>query len=420
MKAKNPLVPITLTVFLDLLGLGIVIPIAAPLLLTPAEGMLPLHMPFSDRSIILGFLLGIFSIAQFAGAPILGALADKHGRKKMLLLSIAGTLLGYVLFAIGIMERNILLCFVSRALDGFTGGNISIAMSAIADVSEEKDRAKNFGLVGMSFGLGFILGPFIGGILADAHLVSWFDFATPYWFASILSVCNILVMLTMFKETLREKKNTPVSLATGFRNFGKAFGDIKLRSIFAVLFLMVFGFNFFTQFFQVFLIQKFRFTATDIAYFFGYIGLWLAVTQGILIRPLTRRIKPSPLVSWSALLCTLAFPLLLIPSHSWWLYLLIPLVAIFNGINTPNLTAIISSQAGPENQGAIMGMRQSVQSVAMAIPPIIAGFITTLDISLPIWAAAFFTLGGWLLFQFIFRKHDEGVSAKAQSQASSA
>lgn len=405
MKHKNPLIPIFITVFLDLLGLGIVIPIAAPLLLTTSEGMLPAAMEFSTRSILLGFLLGIFSIAQFIGAPILGTLADKYGRKKLLLLSIAGTLAGYILFAIGIMERNITLCFVSRALDGFTGGNISIAMSAIADVSEEKDKARNFGLVGMSFGLGFILGPFLGGILADPHLVSWFNFATPYWFTSILTLCNILIILRLFPETLRHPKDARISLGTGFRNFGKAFRDVRLRSIFGVLFLMVFGFNFFTQFFQVFLIQKFQYSVTDIAYLFGYIGLWLALTQGILIRPLTKRFKPSPLVSSSALLCALAFPILLVPQQSWWLYLIVPLVSIFSGVNTPNLTAIISAQAGPEDQGSIMGMRQSVQSVAMAIPPIVAGFITTLDISLPIWAAAVFTLGGWLLFQFVFRKH---------------
>lgn len=413
MKKKNPLVSIFITVFLDLLGLGIVIPIAAPLLLSVSEGMLPATMPFSTRSILLGLLLGIFSIAQFIGAPLLGTLADKYGRKKLLMLSVAGTLAGYLLFAVGIVERNIVLCFVSRALDGFTGGNISIAMSAIADVSEEKDKARNFGLIGMSFGLGFILGPFLGGILADPHLVSWFNFSTPYWFTSVLSIVNILVILTLFPETLRNRKDTRVSLTTGFKNFGKAFRDVRLRSIFGVLFLTVFGFNFFTQFFQVFLIQKFRYSVTDIAYLFGYIGLWLALTQGVLLRPLTKRFKPTPLVSASVLLCAFAFPVLLLPSQSWWLYVIVPLIAIFSGVNTPNLTALVSAEAGPEDQGSIMGMRQSVQSVAMAIPPIIAGFITTLDISLPIWAAACFTLAGWLVFELVFKRHPAGRPAKA-------
>lgn len=404
---RKPLFAIILTVFLDLLGMGIVIPIAAPLLLTPGEDMLPPGMGFGGRSIVLGFLLGIFAIAQFVGAPILGTLADKHGRKRLLLVSIAGTFLGYVIFAIGIREHSILLCFVSRVLDGFTGGNISIAMSAIADISGEKDRAKNFGLIGMSFGLGFILGPFIGGVLADPHVLSWFSFATPYWFAAILSCVNLAAILAMFPETLAQRREASVSLSSGFRNFAEAFGNLRLRSIFGVVFLMVFGFNFFTQFFQVFLIRKFDFSATDIAYLFGYIGLWLAISQGVFNRRLSDRFPPGRLVSASALLCAVAFPLLLIPSRAAWLYAIVPLIAVFNGINTPNLAAVISLEAGPGEQGAIMGMRQSVQSAAMAIPPIVAGFMTTINVSFPIWAAAGCTLAAWLMFRL-------AVSAKTK------
>jgi DHA1 family tetracycline resistance protein-like MFS transporter len=399
MKRKGQLFPIILTVFLDLLGLGMVIPIAAPLLLSPATGMLPSGYGFSERSIVLGFLLGVFSIAQFIGAPVLGALADRYGRKKLLLLSIAGTLVGYILFAAGIIERSIVLCFASRLLDGFTGGNISIAMSAIADVTEEKDRAKNFGLIGMSFGLGFILGPFAGGVLSDPQLVSWFNYATPYLFAAILSLFNIGVMLLVFRETLVIHKAGAVRLWTGFSNLGKAFASRDTRNIFAVLFLLVFGFNFFTQFFQVFLIHKFSFTASDIAWLFAYIGLWLALAQGLVTRPLSQKYPPATLVSVTALLGAAVFPLLLLPHQSWWLYLIVPFIAVFNGVNTPNLTAVISMQADKDGQGSILGIRQSVLSAAMAIPPIIAGFITSVDVSLPIWAAGLSTFAGWALFR---------------------
>jgi DHA1 family tetracycline resistance protein-like MFS transporter len=412
MKAKNSLFPIILTVFLDLLGLGIVIPIAAPLLLDPQKGMLPLSYEFAQRSVVLGLLLGVFSIAQFFGAPLLGAWADRYGRKKLMLLSITGTLIGYVLFAIGIMYHSLVLCFISRILDGFTGGNISIAMSAIADVTAEKDRAKNFGLIGMSFGLGFILGPFIGGILADSSLVRWFNYATPYWFAALLGLVNIFVMLRMFRETLQKRITTKVTIFAGVKNIAASFRSPHLRMIFTVLFLIVFGFNFFTQFFQVFLIQKFNFSATDIAYLFAYIGLWLALTQGGLTRLLSKKFSPVSLVSWSACCTAIVFPLLLLPQKSWWLYLITPFIAIFSGINTPNLTAVISMQATAEEQGAILGIRQSILSVAMAIPPIVAGLITTLNVSLPIWAAGFCTALGWLTFRKVSRQSDHAVKTK--------
>lgn len=402
MKQAKSLWPIFLTVFLDLLGLGIVIPIAAPLLLTPSQGMLPLSAGMSERSIVLGFLLGVFSLAQFFGAPVLGALADRYGRKKLLLLSLTGTLAGNVLFALGIRYQRLDWCFASRILDGFTGGNISIAMSAIADVSDEKSRSRNFGLVGMSFGLGFILGPFLGGILSDPKLVSWFTFATPYWFSSMLGLANIAVMLLVFRETLQHRNETPIRPFSGIRNISRALRDTKLRLIFSVVFLMVFGFNFFTQFFQVFLIHRFAFGARDIAYLFAYIGLWLAFTQGGLNRPLSKRFSPETLCERTALLSALSFPLLLLPGRAAWLYLVVPLIAVFNGINTPNLTAVVSLQAGSREQGAMLGMRQSVMSLAMAIPPIAAGLITTLNASLPIWAAAVCTLAAWALFRYGF------------------
>ncbi|GAA4308288.1 tetracycline resistance MFS efflux pump [Compostibacter hankyongensis] len=393
-----------LTVFLDLLGLGIVIPIAAPLLLTPGEGMLPPDYGTGARAIVLGFLLGIYSLAQFFGAPVLGALADRHGRRKILLLSLAGTAAGYLLFAEGIARQDILLCFFSRLLDGFTGGNISIAYAAIADITDEENRAKNFGLIGMSFGLGFILGPFIGGVLANPAIISWFNLATPYWFAAGLGVVNMFVLILFFPETLQQRKTRKVSLLTGMRNIRNAFAQKRLRAIFLTVFLVTFGFDFFTQFFQVFLIGKFSFSPTDIANLFGYIGLWLVLTQGLFMRPLNKRFSSESIVAWTILLLAIVFPFLLWPARSWWIYVIVPFIALFSGITTPNLTAIISMQVPSEEQGSILGMRQSMQALAMAGPPIIAGFITGININLPILSAAVCTVAGWIVFVTLFRK----------------
>ena len=406
---KASLWPIFITVFVDLLGLGMVIPIAAPLLFSKSAGLLPLNFGLSERSITLGLLLGCYSIAQFFGAPVLGALADKYGRKKLLLVSQAGTFLGYILFAVGILQRDIFLCFTSRILDGFTGGNISIAMSAIADITDEKNRARNFGLIGMSFGLGFILGPFIGGKLADPNLVKWFNFSTPYWFAAILSLLNIIGLSWKFKETLRTVNSREINFLSGFNNIKIALGDKKLRAILGVVFLTVFGFNFFTQFFQVFLIHKFNYNQSDIADIFAYIGIWLAFTQGGITRPLSKKFLPEQLVSVPLLLLALAMPILLVPLHSNKLYFILPFIAMLNGVSTPNLTALISIQAGANQQGSILGIRQSVQSLAMAIPPIIAGFITTINFNLPIYAAGFCTFLGWIVFVLFYKKRGKEI-----------
>jgi len=391
------------TIFLDLVGFGIAIPILAPLFLS-SFAIIPFGVPLSIRAIIYGFVVATYPLFQFFGAPILGALSDRYGRRSILILSLVGTLVGYLLTGIGIMQHDLWLLFLSRAIDGFTGGNISIAQSAIADVSDERSKARNFGLIGMAFGLGFILGPFIGGKLADPSVLSWFNSATPFWAAALLAGINILLVRRYLPETLHTKILTPVSLFTGFRNLGRALKFTHLRTIFLVTFLLTLGFNFFTQFFQVFLIERFQFTQGDIGNLFAYMGLWIAITQGLVNRPLSRRFTPEQIVSVSALCLGLALPLLLLPRHAALLYVIFPLIAISNGLTHPNSVAIVSNLADEESQGEILGINQSIQSFAMVLPPLIAGFISTLHVSLPILAGSVLTLIAWWVFVCIFRR----------------
>lgn len=351
------------TVFLDLVGLGIVIPIFAPLFLSHASAVLPTATPDNIRSIILGILLASYPLAQFFGAPLLGGWSDRVGRKKALIVSLIGTVIGYIIFAAGIELGNIYLLFAGRIMDGFTGGNISIAMSAIADQSDEKSKARNFGLIGMAFGLGFILGPFIGGKLADPTIVSWFTNATPFWFAAILSTVNILLVIWRFKETLHTSVRREMSLLTGFHNIAKAFTIPNLRTMFIVVFFLTLGFNFFTQFFQVFLYDKFSFTQSGIGDLFAYIGIWIALAQGFIIRPLSRRFSPTQIFSYSALMLGIALSVLLLPDKAVYLYMVLPFVAVANGLTQPNMTAIISGLSTKESQGEVLGINQSIQSL---------------------------------------------------------
>lgn len=403
-QQKTSYFPLFLTVFIDLIGLGIIIPILAPLFLNPFAHILPLTMGESTRTILLGLLIGTYPVAQFFGAPILGALADRHGRKKLLLVSLFGTLLGYVVFAIGIMTQNVWLLFGARALDGFTGGNISIVYSAIADISDAKSKARNFGLVGMAFGVGFVIGPYIGGKLADPNIMSWFSFSTPFWFAAALTAFNLVLVLFRVRETLQQRRAIPVSFLTGFKNIGRAFSMTNLRTLFIVMFLFTFGFNFFTQFFQVYLIQKFHFTQSNIGDLFAYVGLWIAFAQGAVVRPLSHKYNQRQILSVSLLGLGLVLPILLIPNQSFWLFVILPFIALFNGLTQPNVVSLISNSADAGSQGEILGINQSVQSLGQAIPPILAGFIVTIDKVLPITVAGISTVCAWLVFVLIFRR----------------
>ncbi len=400
---RAPLLAIFLTVFIDLLGIGIIIPVLPALFFGPGATLFGPETGERERSIVYGFLLASYPILQFFGAPVLGALSDRYGRKPMLMLSLAGTLAGYLIFAVAVGQGNLLLLFFSRMLPGFTGGNISIIFSSIADVSDPSSRAKNFGLVGMAFGLGFVLGPTIGGLLADNSIASWFTAATPFYFTALLTLFNILLVQFRFGETLSGRRESKVSFLTGFRNIGATFDNPKLRGIFAVVLLLSLGFTFFTQFFSVLLINKFGFAEKNIGLLFGWIGLWLVFTQGVTVRILSRYFEPAAILRYSILLLACALAALLLPRQGWLFFLLNPFVATFQGITAPNLTATVSNQAGQERQGEILGINQSMQSLGQAIPPIIGGYLNAVNGYLPLITAAVLTFVGWAAFRMMVR-----------------
>ncbi len=401
---KN-LFSLVFTVFLDFVGFGIVIPIIAPILLDPAHGILSQDVAYSTRTVTLGFLIASFTIAQFFGAPILGVLSDKYGRKKILLLSIIGTAVSLFLFGVGVEMKSIYLLFFSRILNGVMGGNVSTAQSAVADMSDFKTKARNFGLIGMAFGLGFVLGPYLGGKLSDPNTVSWFNFSTPYWVASGLATINVFLIWLMFKETLlTPKQDAHISFLHGVRNIGKAFTKPHLRHIFIVTFLAIVGFSFFTQFYQVYLIDKFKYTQSDIGHLYAFIGIWIALTQGGLVRFLSHKTSPTHVVRVSLLTLSIGLFMLLIPQQSYWIYFVLPIVAVSQGATTPNMNAMLSNLSSPQEQGEIMGINQSIASLGISLPPMVAGFLSSIDIRLPLIMAGSFALLSWVVFITVFQK----------------
>ncbi len=403
-----------LTIFIDMLGVGIIIPVLGPLFFGQGS-ILPSETSMLMRGILYGLLSAAFPFAQFFGAPLLGALADRRGRRGVLLASLLGTALGYVMFAIGILFKNIPLLFASRLLDGFTGGNIAVAMAVLTDVTKPQDRAKAFGMIGAAFGLGFIIGPYIGGKLADASLVSWFTAATPFYFAALISALNMCMVYVKIPETLQKKLYKPMSFFTGFSNIAKAFSMPATRTMFTVIFLVTLGFSFFTQFFQVYLVDRFGFSESQIGDTFAVIGVWIVITQAFLLRLVGSRYSSAQVLRIALLGLALAIPALLLPSAPMMLMWSLPFVAIANGFVNPNTSAMISQLADPKSQGEILGIQSSVQALAQMLPPVIAGMVIVYDIRLPMLISGTIIFLAWLVFLAGVRHSGGGESLHRES-----
>jgi len=397
---KSPLIPLFFTVFLDMVGIGVLIPVL-PVILLGNNLVLGASVPFATRTLILGMLLATYPIFQFFGAPLLGAWSDHVGRRKVLFVSLAGTFIGYVLFAVGIYTNSLALLFVSRALDGFTGGSIAPVMSAIADISDSRSKAKNFGLVGMAFGLGFILGPFIGGQLAA------FGATVPFIATAVLTLANISLVAFLLPETLAKKANTRLSLLTGAKNIVKAFSYHNVRTMLLVSFLSAFGFTFFTQFSQVYMMATFGYNESQVGNVFAYVGIWIAITQGLLTRLVARKYAPPKVLRFALILLSLSLFAYVVPRSTLMLLVVMPFIAIGQGLIMPNSAAVISNLAGKDAQGEIMGINQSLQALAIAIPPLISGAIVAWNVALPTIVGAAIVFVAWAVFMALYHRHRE-------------
>ena len=404
------------TVFIDLLGFGILIPVF-PLLISPGSPfrVTPEGWSFTQGLIMLGWLQAIYPFCIFVAAPILGQMSDRHGRRPVLAASIFGTSVGYVLFAIGISTANIPLLFAARALDGITGGNLAVAQAAIGDVSTNENRAKNFGLLGAAFGLGFIIGPYLGGRLSspDASFYglfdtpSWFDATTPFWFAAIIALANGVSVLVTFPETLKEKfHGGRIKMGRSISNVVAGFKSDRLRVILATGFLFNAGFTFFTTFFGVYLKNSFDFTSAKIGDYFALVGLFIAFSQAVVVARVAKKLADFKVLRFS-LFGTAAMMLVyfLTPtSSSAYLYMVIPFFTFFNGLTMANMSSLVSRSAEPGQQGQAMGIYSSVQSLAQVPASILVGYITSgINSSQPLLVSSVCIGLGGFVFATMFR-----------------
>src|SRR5438132_6272762 len=253
---RSPLLVIFITVFIDLVGFGIVIPV----LPYYAEGT-----KFGATPSQVGLLFASYSIMQLVFAPVLGRLSDKYGRRPLLLTSLLGTALGFLILG---FATTLWMLFLGRIIDGITGGNISTAQAYIADSTTKEDRAKGMGLVGAAFGLGFVFGPAIGGVL------SHWGIGVPFFFAAGLAFANAILLYFTLPETVTPDHPARVSAASG-RGLKHLIDSLKrpqLGFVLTIYFLSIVAFSIMTAVFSLFMMFRLCYDAFDNGWIFAYVG----------------------------------------------------------------------------------------------------------------------------------------------------
>lgn len=401
---KKTLRVLFFTLMLDMIGIGMIIPIIPILFTDPSNPAFLLHgYSSSAQYVFSGALTAVFGVMLFLAAPFLGELSDVYGRKRLLTLGVLVLAFSQFLFGFGIEIGSLTLLFVSRAIAGLAGANFSIAQASIADISEPHERARNFGLIGAAFGIGFILGPVLGGYLASvAHSAS-----APFWFSGMLGIVNIFLVTFLLPETHRVSKQERqhFHLLKGFSNIRSAFRDHDARPVYMASFLFVSGFAFFTSFIGILLVNRFGQSEAQVGTFFGFVGIWIVITQGFILRVLSKRYTERAILRVTLVLLSgtiLAYPFA--PSVLW-LFALVPFLSIPNGLSMANMTALISKSISPDKQGAALGINGSLNAFSQGVVPLLAGFGSGfLGLSVPFFCGGILVLFAWLSLVFHSRK----------------
>jgi len=392
---NRPLFAIFLIVFIDLLGFGLILP------------LLPYYAEtFGASDTVIGLLVASYAAAQLIGAPLLGRFSDRWGRKPVLLVSLAGTLIGFLLLG---FAQTLLVLFLARILDGLTGGNISVAQAYITDVTDEESRAKGLGLIGAAFGLGFILGPATGGTLSQ------FGYAVPAFAAAGLVTINLLMVAFWLPESLSEAQRRDLADGEQPRITLSALIEALKRPFSGPLLITRFffglAFSLFQTIFSLYALRRFNLDAQQTGYILAYVGLLAAIVQGGLIGVLTRRFREDLLIVLSVAIMSISLLAWgFAPSVTMLLIILAP-TALAGGVLNTVISSALTKAVRQQEVGGLLGLSASLESLTRVIAPTLGGIL--LD-QLGTWSPGVFSavvLAG--LFVYVWRVIYDQIPAKA-------
>jgi len=384
---KTPLVIIFFTVFIDLMGFGILIP------LLPSFASEQLGI--SDFGI--GILVASFSLIQFIFNPILGSLSDRYGRRPIIVLSLLFTVASYILFS---FATSFLILLISRVLGGLGGSNIAVAQAYIADITEKHERSKGMGIIGAAFGLGFVFGPLIGGILSD------------YFIAGITSAGFSFLAFLFASLFLRESlqvKDVSKNVSFKLLDLPKVSKVLRQKDL-GIMIILFFAVTFsFANTYGIFALLGFKhygFSNRQIGYQYAILGIVSAIIQGGFIKKISQKISEKNIIITGTFLIIFGLGLMPYGHNFLGLAIVVSVLSVGSGILNPTILSMISKYSPQDEQGTVLGINQSLSALARVLGPLWGGFtFDYLGHQYPFLSGAFIMLIVFLFSIFILSKN---------------
>jgi len=401
--------PLLLVLFIDGMGLSLVVPVLNALMFDPNSSFFAgTHISAGMHNFIYGAIISSFMLCWFFGAAWLGDLSDSLGRKKCLIICLAGASVSYLISAVAVICSSVTLLIIGRVIAGLTAGSQPIAQAAIIDISDEQHKARNIGYILLSISLGFILGPLFGGFLSDNRIVSWFDFSTPFYFAALISFLNIILLCWTFKESAVIKTHKiSLNFYKAIEIFISAFKHPDIGRLSIIFFIFIFGWSSFYSFISVFLIKVYAFSPLQISLFMAVMGFGFGTGTGVLVPFLTKRFALMPIFNVVTILSALFSVMMVVIQHAWVSWIFVAPLACCIAIGYSVILTIFSNKVSADKQGWVMGITGSIMALDWAINGVLVGVVAAWSATLPIWIAAIALVMVLVCYYFLYTRRAE-------------